>query len=220
MSLTALAVVNRNGTPLYLRDYTNTNDRIFNFTACNNDSNNINSTANDDLFDDEIFTDYEETTSKQMSEWPCQLQYQFILNSAHEKLDEVLRGNRWRTPGATEMEANWVGLLCLSGNFRAYGEYGMVQRWWCAFFLGGGGDWVHRNSFHLCSCLNSYYYAYRLFLYRICLYKHKICRPRWRFYCSREYTSAKITWPWAVSINGMFHILLISNFAQAMNDRT
>ena len=113
MSLTALAVVSRQGTPLYLRDYSNTNDLIFNFSGSSN---------NDDLFDDEIFTNYEESTSKQLSEWPCQLKYQFILNSACEKLEEVLRGNQWRTPGATGMEANWVGLLCLSDNFRAYGE--------------------------------------------------------------------------------------------------
>lgn len=113
MSLTALAVVNRHGTPLYLRDYAKDSNLLFNLYGQLDDDDA-------DIFGDEIIT-VEETSTKQKEEWPCQLKYQFILHSACQRLEDVLRGNQWKAPGASGMDACWVGLLCLSDNLRAYG---------------------------------------------------------------------------------------------------
>mmetsp|Transcript_15266 Transcript_15266/g.27751 ORF Transcript_15266/g.27751 Transcript_15266/m.27751 type:complete len:190 (-) Transcript_15266:319-888(-) len=113
MSLTAFAVVSQQGTPLYLRDYATNSNLLFNLYGDDDDS---------DMFGDGIIT-VEETTMKQKETWPCQLQYQFILHSACQRLEDVLRGNsnQWKAPGASGMDACWVGLLCLSDNLRAYG---------------------------------------------------------------------------------------------------
>jgi len=126
MSLAALAVVNRQATPLYMRDYTasNNNDACSSYDDNNNNLLffNLHGQLRDD--DGDIFGDdelIEETTTEQRKEWPCQLKYQFVLHSACERLEEVLMGNRWKAPGASGMDANWVGLLCLSDNLRAYG---------------------------------------------------------------------------------------------------
>ncbi|KAL3772201.1 hypothetical protein ACHAW5_009348 [Stephanodiscus triporus] len=56
-----------------------------------------------------------------MEEWPCRLSFQFILHSACHRLYEVLAENKWKAPGAVGMDACWVGYLCSSDNFRAYG---------------------------------------------------------------------------------------------------
>ncbi len=109
MSLTALSIVSRDSTPLYLRDY------------ANNETNLVfNNLSDSDLFDQDIPAS-EETTTK--AEWPCQLKYQFILHSACQRLEDILKENKWRLPGAPSgMDACWVGFLCSSDNFRAYGE--------------------------------------------------------------------------------------------------
>mmetsp|Transcript_10930 Transcript_10930/g.16644 ORF Transcript_10930/g.16644 Transcript_10930/m.16644 type:complete len:188 (+) Transcript_10930:97-660(+) len=111
MSLTALAVTNRQNTPLYLRDYATESNLLFDLT-----------TNHDDLFDDDL-TPLEEITSKQKEEWPCLLKYQFILHSACDRLEQILRDNNWKSSGAVTsgMDACWVGLLCSSDNLRAYG---------------------------------------------------------------------------------------------------
>ncbi|KAL9182034.1 hypothetical protein ACHAXT_012377 [Thalassiosira profunda] len=100
MSLATLAVVGRDGAPLYLRD----------FAEGDNDG---------DLFGDEI--DVAETTQQQTAAWPCNVKYQFVLHAACQRLEESLKENKWRVPGATGAEACWVGFLCLSDNLRAYG---------------------------------------------------------------------------------------------------
>ena len=113
MSLTALAVVNRQGTPLYLRDYANESHLIFNLDG------QLGMNDGTDIFGDD---NIEEMTSKQHAEWPCQLKYQFILHSAIQRLEEVLKDNQWKVQGATGMDACWVGFLCASDNLRAYGK--------------------------------------------------------------------------------------------------
>ena len=115
MSLTALAVVNRQGTPLYLRDYANESHLIFNLDGQLGMIND----GTGDIFGDDIT----EMTSKQHAEWPCQLKYQFILHSAIQRLEEVLKDNQWKVQGATGMDACWVGFLCASDNLRAYGKF-------------------------------------------------------------------------------------------------
>ena len=114
MSLAALAVVSRQGTPLYLRDYANDTNLIFDLHG--------GQSGESDIFDDDEIIPVEEMTLNQKEKWPCQLKYQFVLHSACQRLDDVLRDNQWKTPGATGMDACWVGFLCLSDNLRAYGE--------------------------------------------------------------------------------------------------
>lgn len=111
MSLAALAVVSRQGAPLYLRDYSKNSNLIFSLDGQVGD-------GDADLFGDDIIP---EMTREQNDEWPCQLKYQFILHSACQQFDDILRGNRWKAPGATGMDACWVGFLCSSDNLRAYG---------------------------------------------------------------------------------------------------
>lgn len=117
MSLTALAVVSRQGTPLYLHDYVTTSESnlLFNFDD-----------GNDDFDGEEQVVGLTTTSSEQRQEWPCRLEYQFILHSACERLNEILEKNNWKVPpgggGGSVVEACWVGFLCSSDNLRAYGE--------------------------------------------------------------------------------------------------
>lgn len=114
MSLAALAVVSRQGEPLYLRDYSKDSNPIFSLSISQFGD------GDSDIFGDDIMP-VKEMTPEQLKEWPCQLKYQFALHSACQRLDDVLRENQWKTPGATGMDACWVGLLCSSDNLRAYG---------------------------------------------------------------------------------------------------
>ncbi|KAL7530137.1 hypothetical protein ACHAWF_003261 [Thalassiosira exigua] len=113
MSLTALAVVGRQGTPLYLRDYANDCTLLF-------DLHNQLGEDDSDIFGDGLDA-IEGITAKQRDEWPCQMKYQFTLHSSCQRLDDVLRDNNWKAPGAVGTDACWVGLLCLADNLRAYG---------------------------------------------------------------------------------------------------
>mmetsp|Transcript_5283 Transcript_5283/g.9705 ORF Transcript_5283/g.9705 Transcript_5283/m.9705 type:complete len:209 (-) Transcript_5283:491-1117(-) len=132
MSLIALAAIDRSGTPLYLRDYTHDLSLLFHLSA-----------RDENIFDDALFDEDDmatiplagveegeeggccgETSKEQKTEWPCQLHYQFTIHAAYERLEDlVVRGPKegWRVPGASGMDACWVGLLCLSDNLRAYG---------------------------------------------------------------------------------------------------
>lgn len=114
MSIVALAVISRQGNPLYLRDYADDSNLLFDLSGQSGDDD-------DDIFGDDIIP-IKETSSKQKEEWPCRLKYQFVLHSASQKLEDVLRGDQWKAPGASGMESCWVGFLCSSDNFRAYGE--------------------------------------------------------------------------------------------------
>jgi len=117
MSLIALGVIGRHGTPLYLRDYADDAPLLFNLYA-----QTPGDAAEEDAFGgDGLPPLATETTAEQRAAWPCRLQHQFALHSAHTRLDDVLRDGRWKAPGATGMDACWVGLLCLADNLRAYG---------------------------------------------------------------------------------------------------
>jgi hypothetical protein len=111
MSLTAVAVESRQGAPLYLRSFANESNNLFLFDKIGD--------GESDIFGDGIITTDEITASKKDDE--CSPQMQFILHSAFEKMDEVLRENNWKAPGGFG-NACWVGLLCLSNHLRAYGE--------------------------------------------------------------------------------------------------
>ena len=122
MSLTALAVVNRQGAPLYMQEYTNNNTNVgsgglvFNLASQLGVTNN----HNEDIFGDDL--DEITTSSQQTKEWPCSLEYQFILHSAIQRLEEmIVKDNQWKTNNQTN-NACWVGILCTSNNLRAYGE--------------------------------------------------------------------------------------------------
>jgi hypothetical protein len=119
MLLAALAAVSRDGTPMYLRDYVKPSDLLFNFADLHDDDDYYD---DDDIFRDVIGPRGEKRSSNLMKEWPCQLTYQFILHSACHKLYEILAENKWKSPGAVGMDACWVGYLCSSDNFRAYGK--------------------------------------------------------------------------------------------------
>eukprot|EP00584_Thalassiosira_punctigera_P003184 CAMPEP_0172539790 /NCGR_PEP_ID=MMETSP1067-20121228/10923_1 /TAXON_ID=265564 ORGANISM="Thalassiosira punctigera, Strain Tpunct2005C2" /NCGR_SAMPLE_ID=MMETSP1067 /ASSEMBLY_ACC=CAM_ASM_000444 /LENGTH=202 /DNA_ID=CAMNT_0013325525 /DNA_START=17 /DNA_END=625 /DNA_ORIENTATION=- len=126
MSLVSLAVVSRHGTPLYLRDCADPSDLLFDLAG--NDQSSVGGGGgggdDEDLFGDELSPPApEETTSRQREEWPCRLDRQFALHSACARMEEVLGcgSNRLKAPGASGMDACWVGLLCTSDSLRAYG---------------------------------------------------------------------------------------------------
>jgi len=132
MSLAALAVISRHGTPLYLHDYASNNDphHLLKFDDDDKDIDDIMLFGDDD--DDDNDNEHgagittKSTSAKQRQEWPCRLKYQFILHSACERLQEILEENMGKAPpsGGTMgiMDACWVGFVCSSGNLRAYGE--------------------------------------------------------------------------------------------------
>jgi hypothetical protein len=126
MSLTALAVISRQGTPLYLHDYASNNnhwkkeddDQDFDdmlLGGSNNEYDDI--TGNGESMTTKI------TSAKQRQEWPCRIKYQFILHASCERLHEILEENMWKTPPTSGgsmgiMDACWVGYLCSSDNVR------------------------------------------------------------------------------------------------------
>ena len=116
MSLAALAVVGRQGTPLYMRDFAATANLNFGVY-----SQGVLSDA--ELFGDDLLEEegVDITNEKSMEEWPCQLRYQFMLHSACRQLEEVLKEGRWKSTGSGA-DACWVGILFTSDNFKAYGE--------------------------------------------------------------------------------------------------
>eukprot|EP00970_Alexandrium_tamarense_P014365 scaffold4049_cov204-Alexandrium_tamarense.AAC.52 len=111
MSLAAFAVIGRQGTPLYMRDFPS--NLFFDIYSQPLDS------SSDDFFGDSI----QETTTKQQQQWPCSMKYQFMLHSACERMEEVLREGGWKIPGSgsSGVDACWVGLLCGIDGFNAYG---------------------------------------------------------------------------------------------------
>jgi len=75
-----------------------------------------NDTVGVGFFGDPIF---EEMTQK--SEWSCESKYEFMLNAASDRLDDILAEGKWKKPGATGADACWVGMLCSIDSFNAYG---------------------------------------------------------------------------------------------------
>jgi hypothetical protein len=120
MSIAAIAAVSRDGTPLYLRDYVKESDLVYNYFGGLLDGDDY--FNDDDIFGDVISPSGAERSARLMEEWPCRLKFQFILHSVCHRLYEVLAENQWKAPSALGMDACWVGYLCSSDNFRAYGK--------------------------------------------------------------------------------------------------
>lgn len=111
MSLAALAVVSRrSGKPLYMRSFVTSSDLLFGQYGQND-------TVGADFFGDILV----EESLTQKSEWHCETKYEFMLNAASDRLDEILAEGKWKKPGAAGADACWVGLLCSMDSFNAYG---------------------------------------------------------------------------------------------------
>jgi hypothetical protein len=111
MSLAALAVVSRrSGKPLYMRSFVASSDLLFGQYGQND-------TVGADFFGDILV----EESLTQKSEWHCETKYEFMLNAASDRLDEILAEGKWKKPGAAGADACWVGLLCSMDSFNAYG---------------------------------------------------------------------------------------------------
>src|SRR6056300_545486 len=109
MALTALAIVSRrSGKPLYMHSFTESSDLLFGIYG-QNDA---------DFFGDVLIE--EEETQKQKEEWPCEMKYQFMLHAAEDRLDEILAEGKWKKPGATGVDACWIGKCSLGNFFNAY----------------------------------------------------------------------------------------------------
>jgi hypothetical protein len=117
----ALAVVNsRDGTPIYLHDYSPQpttlyydDDELFGGPII---TGSIGCAANDSAVPKD--------STNLIHEWPCQLTFQFILHEAYVALYQILDTNQWKVPttsGADGSLACWVGYLCSSSGFRCYG---------------------------------------------------------------------------------------------------
>jgi hypothetical protein len=76
-----------------------------------------NDTVGADFFGDILV----EESLTQKSEWHCETKYEFMLNAASDRLDEILAEGKWKKPGAAGADACWVGLLCSMDSFNAYG---------------------------------------------------------------------------------------------------
>lgn len=122
----ALAVVSRDGTPLYLHDYnqpTTTAAPLFKEGYYDDDELVITGIgcANEN---DVVPKD----STNLINEWPCKLTFQFILHEAYHSLCNILDINQWKIPstmmggGSTDgSSACWVGYLCSSSGFQCYG---------------------------------------------------------------------------------------------------
>ncbi len=132
-TLTAIAVISRQGSPLYLHDYASNNDHWKQKEDDDQDFDDMLLGGSDEY--DTITENGERvataiTSAKQRQEWPCRIKHQFILHASCERLHEILEENKWKTPPSGEamgiMDACWVGFLCSSDNLKAYGECVLV----------------------------------------------------------------------------------------------
>ncbi|KAL7521745.1 hypothetical protein ACHAWX_006423 [Stephanocyclus meneghinianus] len=110
MSLAAIAIIGRQGNPIYIRDFDDTN-LLFNLYR----QKSTPSEADNDFFCDAFI----EETAEQRSEWQCSIKNQFELFSAYERLVQILEGG-WKGAGMGP-DACWMGLVCSVGGFNAYG---------------------------------------------------------------------------------------------------
>lgn len=110
MALAAIAVVcRRSGKPLYMRSFVDSSDLLFGQYGQND-------TVESDFFGD-ILVEEESLTEKS----ECKEKYEFMLNAASDRLDEIVAEGKWKKPGAAGPDACWVGLLCSMDSFNAYG---------------------------------------------------------------------------------------------------
>jgi len=112
MSVVAIAVIDRLGNPMYLRDFVA--PLLFDLY--------VQSSAPDQPDNDFFCDSLVEETSKQHSEWPCRINYQFTIFAAHDKATQMLNGG-WRGVGAVGPDACWMGLICCVNGLNAYGEF-------------------------------------------------------------------------------------------------
>jgi hypothetical protein len=110
MSIAAVAVMGRQGQPIYLRDF----DAPLLFDMYSQPSATV---PDNDFFCDSLI----EETEEQKVEWPCRMKYQFALLAAYEKAVQMLEGG-WKGVGGAGPDACWMGLVCNVDGFHAYGE--------------------------------------------------------------------------------------------------
>ena len=122
----ALAVVSRDGTPLYLHDFQPTTTAPPSKEEYYDD---------DELFGGPIITgigcandvNVPKDSTNLINEWPCKLKFQFILHEGYVALCTILDNNQWKVPtammgvGTDGSGACWVGYLCSSSIFQCYG---------------------------------------------------------------------------------------------------
>lgn len=123
----ALAVVSRDGTPLYLHDY--------NQPTTTAPPSKEEYYDDDELFGGPIITgigcandvNVPKDSTNLINEWPCKLKFQFILHEGYVALCTILDNNQWKVStammgvGTDGSGACWVGYLCSSTNFQCYG---------------------------------------------------------------------------------------------------
>lgn len=99
MSVVSLAIVGKNNTPLYLREF-----------------------DVDAIDEAELFG----LTASTVSSSHCSVKQQFILHAALDKFEQLAGpppGCAWRTPGVTGTDAMFVGVLCPVEDMRVYGKF-------------------------------------------------------------------------------------------------
>ena len=111
MSLAAIAILGRQGNPIYIRGFDDAN-LLFNIYG----KKSTPSKADNDFFCDALI----EETIEQRTEWECCIKYQFALFSAYERFVQMLEGG-WKGAGVGT-DACWMGFLCSVDGFNAYGK--------------------------------------------------------------------------------------------------
>mmetsp|Transcript_27457 Transcript_27457/g.38639 ORF Transcript_27457/g.38639 Transcript_27457/m.38639 type:complete len:187 (+) Transcript_27457:35-595(+) len=107
MALLCLAVLGKENEPLYLRDVT----RDF-----ESDDEEKLAEEKEDYFG---FASNSETTENHLA-----LRLEFMMHASLDKLEDItgqFPGRRWRNPGVTGPDANWIGHLCPMEDTRIYG---------------------------------------------------------------------------------------------------
>mmetsp|Transcript_733 Transcript_733/g.1348 ORF Transcript_733/g.1348 Transcript_733/m.1348 type:complete len:192 (-) Transcript_733:397-972(-) len=108
MSLVCIAIVGKENSPLYLRDFDDDESSDSNHSVVGEDE--------DDPFG---FSSAETTVHESSS-----LQHQIMLHASLDMFEELTNPSNeksWRSPGATGSDAMWVGLLCQIEGMRIYG---------------------------------------------------------------------------------------------------
>lgn len=118
MSLISLAIIGKNNTPLYLKEFfdeNSSNDDLLVSEAQLFGLNDNTTNANTDTT----------TTGSSTKQSSCSLRQQFLLHAALDRFEQIAGpppGNAWRAPGVTGTDAMFVGLLCPVEDMRIYGK--------------------------------------------------------------------------------------------------
>lgn len=102
MSIQSLAIVGKNNTPIYLKEFT----------------------EEDSIEEEEELFGF--SLGEKEDEADCSIRHEFILHAALDRFEELAGpppGFGWREPGSTGSDAMWVGLLCPVEEMRVYGMY-------------------------------------------------------------------------------------------------